>query len=1567
MKRKLLFLFSILLVHSLVGQDFMMQGWYWDYPKTAQGNNWMQTLQSQAAGMQGKFTYMWLPPLAKPSFGNGSNGYDPKDLYDYGEFSGGCPWGYRSDLNGLISQYNAYGIKAVADVVYNHRDGGRPENNPAVEDWVKNFNGSQGSAFPSDRMRCILPIGSGTQNGAGDYYFKIRSNSQNTGWYGNKPYKFYIETNRTRWQNQADLQESEPNGGGDCGQAFNVVSLGRNIACTTDGSGCLTDEFKLTLNTAQFNAADTLYIYFSNQDGNYSDHRIYSIWNAARSQDIAGELKYQTYTDFTRLPSGRGGMNYQQFKPNGSNATNLGGDQDWMWFFYDYEQANSKCQDVLNEWTRWNWSDVGIRGLRMDAVKHFPASYVSQLMNNLNANGMNPGMVVGENFDGNPAVLKGWVDAVTGGMNNAARSAINVRVFDFALRNALKSACDGFGYDVRNVYSSGIVGAAGGSGFQSVSFVNNHDFRSSGEPVQNDPKLAYAYILTNNTVGVPCVFYPDYFGVQIPNSPTHNLQSQIDKLIDIHKKYIFGSNQLEYLNKEGSFYLNGSNYLSAGAGASKATTMMYQIKGGIGGRDVIVAINYSGTTLKVDQLINGAGNPAGTKFDDLMGNSAFPTAQVDGGGRIYIELPPRSYSVWVRQGSTPTAINVTATTVKHVSCFGGTDGSVTVQATGGNNCSYLWSNGQNGATLSNVKAGVYSCIANCGGQTGAYSVTITQPNTITAGTLNSTAITCANLGSAQVVAVGGNGTLTYTWSNNATGSSIQVATPGTYTVTVADAKICNAVFNVNVIEDKIPPTAQIIATGGLNCKSSAVGLTNSVIQNAFTYKWLSPLGITTNSKDITTTQQGTYNLTVTNTSNQCTNTATYNVKEDKTPPKVAIPSNVTINCVTPTPQLDASPSTGTGTLSFKWSGPGIVSGANTAKAIINTGGTYVVVVTDENNGCTASLSKNVTQDLSTQTVSITGNGVIDCNVKSLTLKANSSAANATYSWSGPQNFTADKSDAIINNAGVYSVTATSPTGCKSISSVTVTEDKTVPEAEIEGKDGVCQGTPTTLKTNIPFAAYQWNTGQTSATIAVNTAGIKSVTVTASNGCTKVLTKDLNLLASPIVSIPTDTLTCDKNSIQLAVNSVGNLTSTIWAGPNNYSSNLLSPVFFNTGVYTLTATNDLGCSAKFSTIIYQDKNVPVVNIAGATNLCIGSSTTLTATPNLGTYAWSNGNNTNTITTNQVGQYTLTVTDTKNCKSINIIQVKNIPNPIINATDAKVCEGNEAKLITTTNTTESLTYAWTFNNILVGNSAILTIANTNVLNSGDYIVTAKTAEGCVGTTTVKLTIAPKLSANIEVKNDCADNAIVTAKTLTGTAPFNYKWNNNATTPSINVNAPTTVNVTITDAIGCQTVQTKTVGTSTISLSAQVTAATNSNSNGAILLKVTSTYAPFTFKWDNGATSQNLQNVKAGQYCVTVTDTNGCSEEACITISKDIISTKDKISQQWKIYPNPTENMINIETSLRLERIEVLNYNGQLVLSQDQNLTQLDVTMLPSGMYILKGKDKEGQLLIAKFVKL
>ncbi len=223
--------------------------------------------------------------------------------------------GTRSALNNMLAEFTAKGIAPVADLIYNQRDGGDGVVNPPVKSYITNFYTVAKEPFPSDRFRCILPLGGTSGNGAGDYYFKFSSKT-GANRFNNYQFKLYMQTNTTGYQGLPYLNEVEPNGGIDCWQGNNNILLGKYMFVTVEtGGGCNTDEFRLQLNPGDFNpTGDTIFIYLRNTGG-YSDHRIYGIYSSSRATDIINDLLYQTYTNFNNMPSDRGQMNYDFFKP----------------------------------------------------------------------------------------------------------------------------------------------------------------------------------------------------------------------------------------------------------------------------------------------------------------------------------------------------------------------------------------------------------------------------------------------------------------------------------------------------------------------------------------------------------------------------------------------------------------------------------------------------------------------------------------------------------------------------------------------------------------------------------------------------------------------------------------------------------------------------------------------------------------------------------------------------------------------------------------------------------------------------------------------------------------------------------------------------------------------------------------------------------------------------------------------------------------------------------------------------------------------------------------------------
>ncbi len=263
-----------------------------------------------------------------------------------------------------------------------------------------------------------------------------------------------------------------------------------------------------------------------------------------------------------------------------------------------------------------------------------------------------------------------WINTTLNRISEDTRQQVDARVVDWSLREALRRATVDSTYDLRNIYRSSLRDTTTLSGYHILTLVNGPGyFNDNGIPGDADdrienPLLAYAYLLTNNQIGLPVVFYGDYYGAQ-SGLPFYDgapqLRDSIDQLIKAHREFIFNSTRLEYLNRRGtnkaSVYLSGAAERSLIYQLDGANTPAGQAAEGEG-RDVIVAVNFADTTLRLVQEINTANVHPGDRFTDVLNRSAEAHTAVDSSleygiaNAIYIELPPRSYSVWV-QGSAP--------------------------------------------------------------------------------------------------------------------------------------------------------------------------------------------------------------------------------------------------------------------------------------------------------------------------------------------------------------------------------------------------------------------------------------------------------------------------------------------------------------------------------------------------------------------------------------------------------------------------------------------------------------------------------------------------------------------------------------------------------------------------------------------------------------------------------------------------------------------------------------------------------------------------------------------------
>jgi hypothetical protein len=331
----------------------------------------------------------------------------------------------------------------------------------------------------------------------------------------------------------------------------------------------------------------------------------------------------------------------------------------------------------------------------------------------------------------------------------------------------------------------------------------------------------------------------------------------------------------------------------------------------------------------------------------------------------------------------------------------------------------------------------------------------------------------------------------YTWTGPGGftfyGQTTNLSAPGTYSVTATDSTDgCSSTASTTITQDITPPSAVTIgsATGTtiINCTNPTLSLTAGSSPNTASYSWSGPNNYSSNNATASVTVPGTYIVTATLASNGCSKTANVLIALDTASPAgittSSVPANATLTCTNPNVVLTGN--SVTPGVAYNWTGPNNFS-APGSSVTVATPGNYVVTVTNPVNGCSSAVTASaVTQNLSIPIgVSTITSNKLSCNITSVSVTANSSTSGATYTWTGPQGFTADTRVISATLGGAYTVTVTNPAnGCTTSKTATVVADTATPAGVTATNSGplTCTATAVTLTGNSTTAGvtYTWN-------------------------------------------------------------------------------------------------------------------------------------------------------------------------------------------------------------------------------------------------------------------------------------------------------------------------------------------------------------------------------------------------------------------------------------------------------------------------------------------------------------
>ena len=502
----------------------------------------------------------------------------------------------------------------------------------------------------------------------------------------------------------------------------------------------------------------------------------------------------------------------------------------------------------------------------------------------------------------------------------------------------------------------------------------------------------------------------------------------------------------------------------------------------------------------------------------------------------------------------------------------------------------------------------------------------------------------------------------------------------------------------------------------------------------------------------------------------------------------------------------------------------------------------------------------------------------------------------TYLWSNG----ATASSLSNLAAGIYNVTVTDANGCTASSSYEVTQPSIV-TASANGTNVSCfNGTNGSASVTpgggtAPYT-YLWSNGATSSSISSLVAGVYNVTVTDANGCAALSSYEVTQPTLLTASANGTNVSCfggNNGTASVSVSGGTSAYSYLWSNSATTSSisNLIA------GIYSVTVTDANGCTANSS---YEVKEPALLTAsANGTNVsCFGGNNgTASVNVNGGTaaysYLWNNGATTSSISNLIAGIYSVTITDANGCTASSSYEVTQ-PLSAVTASVAvvnNICYNGTAGSITVSASGGTGSYTYSLNGTTYQAGNVF-----NNLAAGSYTAYVQDGNGCINTKDTTITQPTAISITIgTITSACAgtSNGAIASNAVGGTGILLYSWTgpNGFTKASKNISnlAAGVYNLTVTDANGCTATRQVTVpGLPAITASAIITSVSCfGTSTGAINLTPGGGSGAFSFNWTgpNGykAFTEDISNVKAGTYAVTITDAAGCSLSASYTVTQ------------------------------------------------------------------------------------
>ncbi len=405
-----------------------------------------------------------------------------------------------------------------------------------------------------------------------------------------------------------------------------------------------------------------------------------------------------------------------------------------------------------------------------------------------------------------------------------------------------------------------------------------------------------------------------------------------------------------------------------------------------------------------------------------------------------------------------------------------------------------------------------------------------------------------------------------------------------------------------------------------------------------------------------------------------------------------------------------------------------------------------------------------------------------------------------------------------------------------------------------------------------------------------------------------------------------------------------------------------------GIYTVTVTNENGCSAQNEMIVVEDNGY---NPMSAQFVSVDSTCALPGMIHLSVlngqgeynFDWSNGGNESILENLGAGEYYCTISDDVCEIVVGPITVNAIQPDLTIAADITlpICIEDQGSInVTATSNAMPLTYLWN-----TGSQE----NNLENLSPGEYLLTVTDANACTLQSDIFIILegATVSATDIQIDSTTCDgfaDGSISVVPIGGTMPYTFEFSNGETANPTIV-AEGMYMLTITDDLGCTAIieNLEVFSPSAIEVIDQVvTDYLDTANSGSIDLTVFGGTPPYSFNWSNGGTTNPLESLDVGSYTCSITDANNCELIIENIMIDQIVSIEEVPGFEIRLYPNPVRDYLYLETNMQIDFLELYTIDGSMV----QRYTQLghndiiDIQNVDSGIYWVKVISKTETIL-------